>query len=80
MAEHETVLYDLGAPTSDTGIYLHRHSHEWIEIGAHRMAAGTWHPVFKCMRCGDVLCDLHVEVQKTWADPDATDSETGDDR
>lgn len=51
-------------PTSDTGLYLVMHEHDWEwfassqghEIG-HR---GTeWHPVFRCW-CGSVLFDSHV--------------------
>lgn len=76
VVESVSVAFTLNQPTSDTGIYLHRHAHEWVEIGAHRMPVGTWHPVFKCMRCGDVLTDLHVEVEQMWPDPESPISET----
>lgn len=60
--EHETALYVNGKPTSETGMWMHRHAHEWIEIGAERWPVGTWHPLFRCLICTDVICDIHVEV------------------
>lgn len=49
-------------PTSDVGVYLHKHEHEWVEIGAERWENGVWHPVFECAVCTDVICDLFVDA------------------
>lgn len=49
-------------PTSETGIWLYRHEHRWTEVGLQRYPSGTWHPVFRCSRCQDVICDIFVEV------------------
>lgn len=49
-------------PTSEVGAYLYRHTHRWVEVGSERYPVGTWHPVFRCTQCQDVICDLHVEV------------------
>lgn len=58
--KHEYRWNERSKPTSDTGIYLHRHTHDWFEIGLNRWPVGTWHPVFQCLVCGDVICDLNV--------------------
>lgn len=50
------------APTSEVGIYLRTHEHSWLRSGSKRYPTGSWHPVFTCSVCGDVICDLHVEV------------------
>lgn len=51
-------------PSSETGIFMHQHKHDWYEIGAERWPVGSWHPVFRCLVCGDVICDLDVEVSE----------------
>ena len=61
---HETRLFQRSKPTNDTGIYLFQHEHDWFEIGAERFPKGSWHPVFRCGRCGDVICDLSVSVDE----------------
>lgn len=50
------------APTSNTGIYLFQHEHRWRYAGARRYPVGTWHPLFRCEVCTDVICDLHVTL------------------
>jgi len=58
---HEYRWNERTKPTSETGVFLHRHSHDWFEIGLNRWPVGTWHPVFQCLVCSDVIVDLNVE-------------------
>ncbi len=55
-------------PTGETGLYLHRHEHEWVHIGANQAPIGSWHPVFRCEVCSDVIEDNR---QFVGADPEA---------
>lgn len=43
-------------PISETGIYLRRHSHRWLEGGTHQWPSGKVEPLWKCTVCGDVIC------------------------
>lgn len=51
-------------PTSQTGIYLRSHVHDWVENGA-LINGGLnpgWNPTFECW-CGSVIVDLHVDAR-----------------
>lgn len=61
----ECAAFKARKPTSDTGIYLHKHEHVWLWILSRLSQNGEWHPVYECLRCEDVLVDLHVDP-KTW--------------
>lgn len=62
----ECVAFKARKPTSETGIYLQKHEHSWLWIASRLSpAVQEWHPVFQCVRCEDVLVDLHVDA-KTW--------------
>lgn len=50
-------------PTSEVGIWIYQHQHDWEEVGAEQATSGTWHPVFRCKRCQDVIMDLHVDAK-----------------
>lgn len=43
-------------PSSETGIYLRRHKHEWREIGTYKWPSGDVVPTWRCRVCGDVIC------------------------
>lgn len=47
-------------PDHETGIFLQQHTHDWIEVGAHRWPSGNWVPVFQCLICTDVICTKAV--------------------
>lgn len=64
MSDTDTAPPEGRQPSSEVGIYLYKHEHDWREVGAQRYPVGTWHPVFRCTRCQDVICDLHVEVDQ----------------
>lgn len=49
-------------PTSETGLYLFKHSHEWELVGHQRSQLGWWNPVFRCSVCTDVILDTHVNM------------------
>lgn len=50
-------------PTDETGVYLFVHQHDWLEVGAEQYPSGSWHPVFRCQVCTNVIVDLNVEVR-----------------
>lgn len=50
--------------TSDTGVYLRKHKHSWSEIGSRTWPSGDRCPTFRCRICGDVICDLSVNLNE----------------
>ena len=69
MAQSTETAAPVRYPTNETGIYLRHHPHVWVEVGAKLYPVGTWHPVFECSTCGDVICDLFVEVDEPVTPP-----------
>lgn len=51
-------------PTSDTALYLFKHSHEWELVGHQLNQLGWWNPVFVCAVCTDVILDAHVDMPR----------------
>jgi len=51
-------------PTSETGVYVRTHTHDWIENGAlvNDGFNPGWNPTFECW-CGSVIVDLHVDAR-----------------
>lgn len=43
-------------PDNNTGIFLHTHTHDWVEVAAHQWPNGQWEPVWRCAVCTDVIC------------------------
>lgn len=44
-------------------IYLSKHEHVWLLVGAKLWPVGTWHPVYQCVRCEDIVCDLSTDAK-----------------
>lgn len=58
----DDVLY-LDGPTSETGLWLYQHKHEWTWVGTTKShSLGWWYPVFRCSVCSDVIEDMHAEL------------------
>lgn len=51
-------------PSSDTGIYLFMHRHEWIEVGTHKWPSGTVDPVWRCRVCTNIICTSAAPVRR----------------
>lgn len=59
---------EVGWPTSETGLWVRKHEHVWVEV-CWDLGANGWSPRYRCEVCTDEIVDLAASPM--FRDPDA---------